>query len=217
MSTRTADYRAAVDHLPEGGTLVIRDATWEEYERVLEELSDHPNVRVTYDRGTLEIMTPLSEHEKSARFIDDLVRAWADARQLSVEKFGSTTWKRQRLARGTEPDACYYVAGAPRVIGKTAVDLESDPPPDVVVEVDITNESLSKFPLYAALGVPEIWRYDGKTVQFFELAGDTYRVEPESRFFRGLTPAMLVEALDHSRTAGQTAALDAFRRRIGGR
>ena len=105
---------------------------------------------------------------------------------------------------------------APHAIGKTAVDLESDPPPDVVVEVDITNESLSKFSLYAVLGVPEIWRYDGKTAQFYELVGDTYRVEPESRFFRGLTPAILVEALDQSRTAGQTAALDAFRRRIGG-
>ena len=216
MSTRAGDYRNAVEHLPEGATLVIRDATWEDYERVLEDLSDRPRLRVTYDHGTLEIMTPLAEHEKAGRFIDDLVRAWGDARGITVEKLGSTTWKRRRLARGTEPDACYYVASAARVIGKTNIDLESDPPPDVVVEIDITNESLSKFSLYAAFGVPEIWRYDGKTAHFYELVGDTYRAQVESRFLSGLTPGILIEALQESKTAGQTAALNAFRRRISG-
>jgi Uma2 family endonuclease len=213
MTTRVADYRDAVEHLPEGAALVIRDVTWEEYERVLEDLAER-HVRVTYDRGTLEIMTPLSKHEKFARFIDALVQAWADAGGLIVEHVGSTTWKRRRLARGTEPDACYYVAAAARIIGKLDIDLESDPPPDVVLEIDITNESLSKFSIYAALGVPEIWRDDGKAAQFYALAGDTYEIEAQSRFLIGLTPAMLTEALEESKTAGQTAALESFRKRI---
>ena len=107
-----------------------------------------------------------------------------------------------------------YVRNADRIIGRHKIDLESDPPPDVVVEIDVTNESLSKLPIYAALGVPEIWRYDGRTAQFYELAGDAYRNESESRSFPRLKPAMLAEALEHSKADGQTAALAAFRQRL---
>jgi Uma2 family endonuclease len=91
--------------------------------------------------------------------------------------------------------------------------LESDPPPDIVVEIDITNESLSKFPIYAALSVPEIWRYDGRVMQFYALTNDAYRVISDSQFFPGLIPAMLADALEQSKTDGQTAALAAFRQR----
>ncbi|MBI4263726.1 MAG: Uma2 family endonuclease [Acidobacteria bacterium] len=214
MSTRVADYREALEHIPAGATLVFRDVGWDEYERLLEDLWDRPGLRVTYDDGRLEIMSPLPEHEKYIRFIDDLVRAWADSRQLPVEKVGSATWKRRRVAKGTEPDACYYVTNAARIIGKRRIDLEVDPPPDIVVEIDVTNESVSKFSIYAALGVPEIWRYDGKMVHFYERSGDAYRGITESRFLAGLTPAMLAEALEQSKTEGQTAALAAFRQRI---
>ena len=211
MSTRTADYLDAIEHLPDGATLVIHQFSWDDYERLLEDLQERPHLRVSYDRGKLEIMSPLPEHEEYARFVDDLVRAFSDAHDLKLQKYGAATWKRQRLARGVEPDACYYVANADRVIGKHKFDLEVDPPPDIVVEIDITNESLGKFPIYAALSVPEIWRYDGSTVQFYELVGDKYREIPASRSFTGLTPATLVLALEQSKTEGQTAALRAFR------
>ena len=113
-----------------------------------------------------------------------------------------------------EPDCCYYVANALRVIGKRKFDLETDPPPDIVVEIDITNESLSKFPIYAALSVPEIWRYDSKKIQFYELAGNKYREVSESRFFPGLRPTMLAAALEESKTIGQDAALNSFRQQF---
>ena len=138
-------------------------------------------------------------------------RAFSEKVDLKLQCYGRATWKRQRLARGVEADTCYYVANADRVIGKRKFDLEFDPPPDIVVEIDITNESLSKFPIYAALGVPEIWHYDGREVQFYELAGDKYREVPQPRSFTGLTPAMLAAALDQSKSDGQTAALRAFR------
>ena len=175
MSTQTANYLDAIEHLPDGATLVIHQFSWDDYERLLEELRERPHLRVSYDRGRLEVMSPLPEHEEYARFIDDLVRAFSDVHGLKLQKYGAATWKRQRLARGAEPDACYYVANAERVIGKRQFNLEIDPPPDIVVEIDITNESLSKFSIYAALTVPEIWRYDGKTIQFYELAGNQYR------------------------------------------
>jgi Uma2 family endonuclease len=157
MSTRTADYRDGVEHLPDGATLVIYDFSWDDYERLLDDLSDRPRLRVSYDRGRLEIMTPLPEHETYGRFIDRMLNAYAELRDLTVESYGGATWKRRSLPRGVEPDACYYTISADRIIGKHhRIDLESDPPPDIVVEIDITNESLSKFGIDAALSVPEI-------------------------------------------------------------
>ncbi len=211
MSARTADYLDAIEHLPEGATLIIQQTSWDEYERLLEDLRDRPHLRVTYDRGKLEIMSPLPEHEEYGRFIDLLVRVFGQAHKIKVQNYGAATWKQQRLQRGVEPDCGYYAANALRVIGKRRLDLEIDPPPNIVVEIDITNESLSKFPIYAALSVPEIWRYDSKKVQFYELTGERFREISESRFFPGLTPSMLLAALEQSKTEGQDAALDSFR------
>jgi Uma2 family endonuclease len=192
---------------------VIHRIGWDDYEHLLEDLSDRLRLRISYNCGRLEVMTPLPEHEKYARFIDDVVRVLSEELDLKLEKLGSATWKNRRLARGVEPDACYYVANADRVIGKRHIDLESDPPPDIVVEIDVTNESLSKFPIYAALLVSEIWRYDGERVHFHELTGDAYLEVSAIRSFPGLTPDMLADAVAQSKVEGQTAALSGFRQR----
>lgn len=217
MSTRVADYREAIDHIPNGATLVFRDVGWDEYERLVEDLWDRPGLRVTYDEGRLEIRSPLPEHEEYKEFILFVARIMSEERGVAIETRGAATWKRRALRKGTEPDTCFYVASAPRIIGKRMIDLDVDPPPDIAVEVDITNESLSKFSIYAALGVPEIWRYDGKAVLFYTLSGNAYQGITESRFLPGLTPAMLAEALDQSKTEGQTVALAAFRERVQNR
>jgi len=217
MSTHATGYLDAIEHLPEGSTLVIHQVSWEDYERLLEDVSEHPGLRVSYDCGKLEIMSPLPEHEEYARVIEGLVRILSEELDLTVQSYGGATWKRQRLAKGVEPDCCYYVKNADRVIGKRKFELDSDPPPDIVVEIDVTNESLSKFPIYAALAVPEIWRYDGTTNQFFELSSGGYREIVESRFFPQLTPAMLTDALEQSKSEGQTTALRAFRQRLRSR
>jgi Uma2 family endonuclease len=211
MTTRAANYMDAIDHLPNGATLVVQEVTWEEYEQLLKDLQERPNLRVSYDRGKLEIMSPLPEQEEYARFIDVLIRALSESQDRKLQNYGSATWKTQRLSKGVEPDSCYYVANADRVIGKRKFDLEVDPPPDIVLEIDITNESLSKFPIYAALSVPEIWRYDGNSIYFYELADGAYREVSQSRSFPQLTPAMLVNALEQSKIHGQTAALLEFR------
>jgi Uma2 family endonuclease len=213
MGALTADCRDSIEHLPKGATLVIHRLGWDDYEHLLEDLSDRPHLRISYDCGRLEVRTPLPEHEKYARFIDDVVRVLSEELDLKLETFGSATWKSRRLTRGVEPGACYYVANAHHVIGTRHIDLESDPPPDIVVEVDITNESLSRFPIYAALLAGEIWRYDGESVHFHELTGDAYREVSASRSFPRLTPDMLATAVAQSKIEGQTAALSAFRQR----
>lgn len=216
MTTRTADYMDAIEHLPDGTMLVIPQSTWEEYERLLEDLAGWPGMRVTYDRGRLEVMSPSAEHEEYKEFIVQFVRAAADVLGVPLEARGSTTWKRQEAQQGTEPDTCFYIANAHRIIGKRNIDLASDPPPDVAVEIDITNESLSKFPIYAAMLVPEIWRYDGNVARFYEPAAGRYREIDVSRALPPLSAAMLTEALAQSKKDGQTTALTAFARRFRG-
>ena len=214
MSTRSAEFLEAIDHLPAGAILIFPEVSWEQYENLLEDLIDRPGLRISYDEGRLEIMSPLSEHEDYKDFISHAVRTLCDELGIELEPRGSATWKRKRIRKGAEPDACFYVANARRIIGKRKLDLDSDPPPDIVVEVDTTNESLSKFPIYAALGVPEIWRYDGKRVQMYELRDNTYMEIPVSRSFPSLTCALLAGSLELSKTQGHTQALKTFRQEI---
>lgn len=214
MSVQTGSYLDAIEHLPDGARVIFQQCSWEEYEQLLQELEDErPHLRISYDDGTLEVMSPRPEHEKYARFVDDLVRALADLQDLQVEMVGSATWKRRPLAKGVEPDACFYVANAHRVIGKRGIDLEVDPPPDVVVEIDLTHESSRKFRIYAALGVPEIWWYDDTQprLSFYRLTGGSYVEITQSQFFEGVTPGAIATALEESDTKGQTAALRTFR------
>ena len=218
MSSSTREYMDAVEHLPQGATLVLQRLTWEDYERLVSDLTaSHARLRVTYDHGRVEIMSPLNEHEGYARFIDALVRAFAEHGKLKLESFGGTTWRRHQLQQGLEGDCCYYVTNADRIIGKKAIDLESDPPPDIAVEIDITNESSSKVHIYAALKVGEIWLYDGKKarLRFYQLSGNSYCQIHESNVLPGMRPEMIERALQHSKTDGQTAALDVFRRQLG--
>jgi len=218
MSNSTREYTQAIEHLPNGGTLVLQQFSWNDYEFLLKDLAEaHPPLRVTYDHGKVEIMSPLNEHEGYARFIDGLVRAYADYLHLNLEALGGTTWRRQKLEQGLEADCCYYITNADKIIGKKRIDLDDDPPPDLAVELDISKESLSKSHIYTALKIHEIWRYDDKKshFQFYELHGDSYREISESKTLTGLLTTMLEDALDQSKREGQTAALAGFRRRLG--
>ena len=214
MSTRTIDYTQAIDYLPEGAMLVLLDVSWEDYEKLLEDLAERPGVRVSYDQGKVEIMSPLRKREKYKEFISHLIAVLADELNIDVESSGSTTWKRREAQKATEPDLCFHVANAAHVIGKDELDLDVDPPPDLAVEIDVTNESLSKFPIYATLGVPEIWRYVSKrkSVLMYELRDGAYVEIPASRSFPMLTPQVLADFLEQSKADGRTKALAMFRR-----
>ena len=213
MISRPTGFLDAIDHLPDGASLVVRQLAWEDYERLLDELADRHDVRVSYDDGKLEIMSPLPEHDKAAKLMERVAYFAAEQLGLDIESYGSATWKSQKLGKGAEADACFYVGNAGRIGGKKRFDLEIDPPPDIIVEVDITSESLSKFSIYAALRVPEIWHYDGNGVHFYQLVRGAYWEIVESRFLPYLKAAMLADALDISKTATQTAALRSFRNR----
>ena len=157
-------------------------------------------------------MSPLTDHEEYTRFIERLVQVLSDELELTVQSYGSATWKRHGRAKGIEPDCCFYIRNASQVIGKQRLDLGSDPPPDIVFEIDTTRCSTRKFSIFAALEVPELWQYDGTTVRFYKLYNQSYLEIEQSQFILGLNPLMLSTALEQSKSQGQTEALHAFRR-----
>jgi Uma2 family endonuclease len=211
MSVQTSDYLDAIAHLPVGGNLILNDVPWEEYEGLLHDLGEGYAVRIAYDHGRLEIMSPTSRHEMYKELLLFVSRLAAEEVHLPFESRGSTTFKEKQLEQGAEPDTCFYIGNASRIIGKGIIDLSSDPPPDIIVEIDVSHRSTGKFTFYAAIGVPEIWRYDERRMQILHLEEQHYIETLESRFLTSVTAQVLTDILEQSKTEGQSAALNSFR------
>ncbi len=180
--------------------VILHDVSWETYERLLAEHQESSTTRFTYDRGTLEILILSVKHEKLKEKLMTLVGAMAEALDIDIEGAGSTTFRRRDLAHGFEPDACYYITSASLVRQKDELDLTIDPPPELVIEIDITNPSLNKFPIFAALGVAEVWRHDGAQITIFRLAAGAYDEVDASALLPGVTAALINQMLAASRT-----------------
>jgi Uma2 family endonuclease len=191
MSVRTSDLFELIETLPASSTLLLHDVSWAEYETLLAMFPDTPRFRLSYDRGTLQIMTLSPRHERLKSLFAHLLAVLTEALDLNLVGLGSTTLKRAEAARGLEPDDCYYIQQAERMVGRDTVDLTTDPPPDLAIEVDMSHPSLDKLPIYASLRIPEVWRHDGETLQFFCLHGDQYTPTPAS----GLFPVLPAEVL----------------------
>lgn len=178
--------------------IILHNTSWETYERLMKERGESRVPRFAYDRGELEIMSPSTEHESIAYYIGLLVAVFAEEAGVDLYGAGSTTFDREDLERGFEPDACFYVRNAERVRGKPRIDLSLDPPPDLVIEVDITSPSLDKFSIYARVSIPEIWRHDGERLAIFELHGAEYIEVAGSRTLPPLTSEALSSLIEKS-------------------
>jgi Uma2 family endonuclease len=178
--------------------VILHNTSWGTYERLMEERGESRVPRFTYDRGELEIMSPSTEHESIAYYIGLLVAVFAEEAGVDLYGAGSTTFDREDLGRGFEPDACFYVQNAERVRGKPRIDLRLDPQPDLVIEVDITSPSLDKFPIYARASIPEIWRHDGERLAIFEMRGEEYVDVAESRTISPLTSEAISSFIEQS-------------------
>lgn len=162
--------------------VTFRGLNWQSYQQILQALPHRRTARIVYDCGTLEITMPLEDHEFALRLIELFIRILVLEMGLKLKTMGSTTMSRQLLDRGTEPDCAYYIQKQPLVAGRT-VDFETDPPPDLVVEVDITHSDIDKNRLYSALGVPEFWRYNGETWRIYQLREGVYEECEQSPTF----------------------------------
>ena len=207
---------------------MLTGVSWELYEQLLEVVGDRP-IRLTYDEGDLEIMPPLRLNEKSKKLIGRMIEILTLELRIPMESGGSTTFRRRRLAKGLEPDECYYIAHEENVRDGREFDLERDPPPDLVVEIDITHRAVDREKIYRALGVPELWKFDGERLVAHKLtprpvrsakgATSVNKAEVKKRkyvpidrslAFPFLEVAKLVQFLTIAEEAGESAAIFAF-------
>ncbi|ACB50432.1 hypothetical protein cce_1082 [Crocosphaera subtropica ATCC 51142] len=197
--------------------IVLHPISWETFVRISEEISPSPRKRLTYDEGYLQIMSPLGEHENNNWFIARLIFVMAEEWEMNIKSFGSLTLKRDDLEKGIEPDACFYLKHEPEVRNKQNIDLnQGDIPPDLAIEVDITSGSLNKLPIYAALGVTEIWRYNGEMLQIYglNLKQQNYEQISQSLAFPGLDITLIPQWLQQRLIIGETATLKRVRQWI---
>ncbi|MGB5594128.1 MAG: Uma2 family endonuclease [Crocosphaera sp.] len=193
--------------------VILNNITWKTFKNILKELGNKRVIRLAYDQGFVEIMTPFGEHEHSNRFIDNLILVIALELNLNIKTMGSLTLKKEMIKKGVEPDSCYYLKNEPLVRHKQDIRLDIDPAPDLVLEIDMSNSSLNKLPIYAALEVPEIWRYDGSEFIIFILDSNnqSYSKSEYSMAFPWLKLAELLPFIQQSLKDGETLTLKAFR------
>ncbi|WP_041565491.1 Uma2 family endonuclease [Nostoc punctiforme] len=197
-------------HVPPGQRVLVRDVTWQELETILEDLGEHRVARIAYDRGILEIMAPLPEHEYDKEIIGDLVKALLQELNTEFISLGSTTFKNQAMAQGIEPDQSFYIKNESKIRGKKRLDLTVDSPPDLAIEVDITSRTHPN--IYEALKVPELWRFNKGKLQINVLQNGHYVESQQSlNFPQFKLGEAITQYLEQSITGGRNATFKAFR------
>jgi Uma2 family endonuclease len=191
--------------------VLLPSVSWQAYGQLLE-LMQSRRLRHTYIEGTLEIMSPLRRHEWIKTLLARMIELAAYELDMELEAIGSTTLRNEELGRGIEPDECYYVQHAVEMSHLKELDWDRDPPPDLAIEVNVTHSDLSRESVYAALGVPEIWHYDGDddTLRILTCSGNRYTSAERSLAFPMLTPEALLRFLRRREVVSQRAVLKEF-------
>ena len=190
--------------------VVLSEVAWETFL----DLVNNPGPcrgRLAYDQGVLEITSPSGTHERLKKLIGRFIETLASILDIEIASYGSTTLLHEAARRGLEPDECYYVENERLVRGKGDIDLAVDPPPDLIVEVDLSRSSLERFAIYQSLGVPEIWRFGGTelTVHLRGTEGE-YSPSERSAAFPLLPLAGLREFLNRWRDSGENRLVREF-------
>jgi Uma2 family endonuclease len=193
-----------------GQQIQLQDVDWAEFETIVTELGEHRNSRIAYCDRTLELRIPLPKHEKAKVLLGNMVTILLEELEIDNECFGSTTFKRKDFGVGVEPDDCFYIQNAARMLGKDDVDLAIDPPPDLVIEVDVTSKT--GLEIYKRLGVPEVWRFEDNQLRISLLENGEYQDAEFSPQFSGfpIVPAAN-EFIQRIQTEGRRQTLNAFR------
>ncbi|AFY61367.1 Uma2 family endonuclease [Synechococcus sp. PCC 6312] len=200
--------------IPAEQRLVLHGVSWLTYQALLAEILAQQRPRIAYDNGQLEIMVPLPEHESYKRIIGRMIEATTEELGIEIRSLGSCTWSRADLARGIEADECYYIQHEGIVRGQMQLDLATDPPPDLVLEIDITSSSLNRIEIYKLLGVTEIWRFDGRELLFYVLSANGYQTVEQSAALPLLPRPEVLEMIQQASEMGETTWLKSVRQRI---
>jgi Uma2 family endonuclease len=196
--------------VPPVQTVLLENINWSEFEAILEDLGENRGSRIAYDRGKLEIMTPLPEYEVNKEYISNFVAILLEELDIEFCPLGSTTFKNQIMFKGIEPDNCFYIQNEALVRGKNRLDLTVDPPPDLALEIDITNRSHPE--IYQSLGVAELWRYKPNELQILLLVDGEYTQSEQSANFPNFDLIKVVpQYLIQCKTEGRNKGMKAFR------
>ena len=195
---------------PQSQRLLLRGLDWDRYRRIAAALSGR-HVRLTYDGGNLEFMTISAAHAHLSRLLAQFVVVLTEELGLPRRSFGDMTCDREDLDRGLEPDECFYITNEPAVRGRDELDLTVDPPPDLMIEIDLSPPGRNRPVIYAALGVPEVWRYDGESLRAAVLIDGRYGPADESRCIPPLRPADLAAFLARRSETDEVTLMREFR------
>lgn len=203
---RLAHIRRLILDLEPGDVAWLGGVSWDEYERLMAYRDGHrTGLRMAFDGGRLLLMPTGRRHERWKCLIARLLSTFALAADLPLIACGGMTVRRPTLAKGLEPDVCYYVQRAAEMLAVRDADFEVDPPPDLAIEVEMTRGAAGKLPIYAGLGVPEVWRWDGDRLTVLLLTAGEYAEAPASRAVPGLPPDVLAGFLRRAGTVPDTA------------
>jgi len=196
----------------EGTGWFFEGVSWDDYEAMLRIVGDRP-IRVTYDQGRMEIMSPPWTHGSPSFLLGAMVTVLAEELEVSYEPADTVTFRRRDMEKGAEPDKCFYFGeNAARVRGKRDIVLPDDPPPDLVIEVDVTASSLERLPIFAALGIPEVWRLSARGLEFLHLQTHAaYRPGDRSLTFPSLAVSEAERSLNEGLDAEKAAWGRSFR------
>ncbi len=184
-------------------SVVLHNISWNAYKQITDTLQDETPAHFTFDRGKLEIMVLSLKHENLKKILAMLFERLSEALDIEIFAGGSTTFQREDLERGFEPDECYYVSNAELMRGKDSVNLSFDPPPDLTIEIDVKHSSLNRMSIFAAIGIPEVWRYDGDSLTIYLLRNGVYQTSETSSILPDATAERLSELIEIGRNSTQ--------------
>ena len=194
--------------------VTLNGVSWQTYQALLNDLGDHRSSRLVYDQGILEIIMPSELHEIINRLLDRIVTALTEELGMKIRAYGSTTLEREDLVRGVEPDSCYYIQSVEQLRAKK-LNLQTDPPPDLAIEVDITSSSKRRFGLYQQLQIPEVWRYTrSQGITIYQFCDGKYQEREFSPTFPMISGAVLAQFLQLSGTEDDNEVIRALRRSL---
>jgi Uma2 family endonuclease len=197
------------------GSIILRHVPWPLYVALRDE-EDNNHVRMTYDRGRLELMAPARRHERPFKLLAQMVQAWTEERGIPRSTGGPTTLRREDLSRGAEPDESFHIQHEADVRAVEDLRLPDHPPPDLIIESDSTASSIPRLPIFAALGVPEVWRWKDGVLQVLHLEGEQFVERPESRVLPGFPFDEARRLIALRSTMSETDLIRAFREHVRG-
>lgn len=162
------------------GSVVRLPATWQDYQHLVEQRGDGSIPRIKYYHGEILLMSPLPVHGRDANLIADIVKALLDHDGREYDAFTPVTMTLPEES-GIEPDYCFYIDNWPAVSGKERIDWKNEPPPDLVIEIDVT--SYSDVEDYLPFRIPEVWLFKKQKLLIYQLQGTAYELATASRYF----------------------------------